>query len=234
MIKELKANLMFFLYDHRFTISVFWSIFLVTSTIMFLIAYLSSNVQMGLSLEGAVYIFCGIAGFLTTKETFPYLIKLGSTRNMYVVSTMVFHVLLALFMSVVGLIILQFVNSLYPLLGVENFHVFSVLDGTTLAQTWYNMLWFNTLICFLLLIVGTLLGSIFYRFGSIGGMAGLIVFIFLFIIPTSRSVVLDMFVLESGFPIQFNYVAMTLLAISFGVPLWLILKKASTAAGVTR
>lgn len=234
MINELKANLQYLIYDHRYSLTVFWLVLVASIIGFFVLALLANDTHVGLSINFAVYIFCGISGFLITKETFPYLIKLGTTRNMYVISAIVFHVFLAFFMSSIATLLIQGVKFLNKHGYAENLRIFNMLNGTTISATWFNELWFNALICFFLLGVGAVFGSLFYRFGIIGGFSGLVLIGFVMIIPSTRSWVVDRFFTFDGQLFDISILTILFVSIIVAIPYWFLLRKASTTAGVTR
>lgn len=231
MLSELRANLAYLIYDHRYSVTIFWSIFLLSLPLVLLIAYSTSTIgTVGISVDGAVYIFCIVTGILMTKETFPYLIKLGSTRVAYALSVFVFTILLSFFMSVVSVIVLSLVN----LISLDNLTIFNTLEVTTLAVTWFNSMWFIALLCFLFLSVGTFISSLFYKFGLLGGLSGIIVIFLLMIIPNVRELVVETFISISDSKVGLNYGGFLLLSVLLFGPYWLILKNASTTSGKTR
>lgn len=235
MVKGIKANLLYLIYDHRFSLTVFWSILLSATTGIFLIAFIFSITNTSISLSVAIYIFCGITGFLITKETFPFLIKLGSTRNNYIFSAVVFNMILAIIMTIFMSIVLQLVEVLNSVTNVDNFRVLSTLEGTTLATTWFNELWLSVVICFLMFAGGFLYGAIFYRLGLIGGFSGLILTALIFILPETRTLVLDILINNIvDFRLDINYLAVIILAISAFMPSWLLLRTAPTTSSLTR
>ncbi|MFN7251050.1 MAG: hypothetical protein ACK4M9_09685 [Anaerobacillus sp.] len=233
-MKELKANLVYLMYDHRYSITVFWSVLVASTAILFAVSYFISEAHMGLSLSLAIYIFCGITGFVLTKETFPYLIKLGSTRNVFLLSSIVFNVLLAVFMSAVAVGVDQIVKVVVKVANVVNFQVFNMLEGTTLASTWYNEILLNIVICFLMLSFGFMLGAVFYRLGLVGGFSGIILLVFIIIFPETRTLLVDTFIKINDSKLEIPFGSLILLSILPVLPIWLLLRKASTIANVTR
>jgi ABC-2 type transport system permease protein len=233
-MKELKANLVYLMYDHRYSITVFWSVLVASTALLFAVSYFISAAYMGLSLSLAIYIFCGITGFVLTKETFPYLIKLGSTRNVFLLSSILFNVSLAVFMSTVAVGVDQIVKVVVKVTNVANFQVFNMLEGTTLASTWYNEILLNIVICFLVLSFGFMLGAVFYRLGLVGGFSGIILLVFIVIFPETRNVLIDIFININDSKLEIPFSSLILLSILPVLPIWLLLRKASTIANVTR
>ena len=234
MINEIKANVLYLMYDLRYSLTVFWAVLVASVIGFFSLALLVNNSHIGVSINFVIYIFCGISGFLITKETFPYLIKLGSTRNMYVTSAVIFHAVLAIFMSSMATLLIQIIKFLKLQGNVENLQLFNVLNGTTFAVTWFNELWFNSIVCFFILGVGALFGSLFYRFGLIGGISGFGLTVFIMIIPQTRSWLVDHFFTLDGQLFDINMYTIMFVSVVVTIPYWLLLRKASTTAGVTR
>lgn len=233
-MKELKANLVYLIYDHRYSITVFWSVLVASTALLFAVSYFISEAHMGLSLSLAIYIFCAITGFLITKETFPFLIKLGSTRKTFLFSAIVFNVLLAVFMSAVAVAVDQIVKIVVKMANVANFQVFNMLEGTTLASTWYNELLLNIVICFLVLSFGFMLGAVFYRLGLVGGFSGIILLVFIIIFPETRSFLIDIFININNSKLEIPFIPIIFLSLLPVLPIWFLLRKASTVASVTR
>ncbi|QOY34267.1 hypothetical protein AWH56_016205 [Anaerobacillus isosaccharinicus] len=233
-MKELRANLVYLIFDHRYSITVFWSVLVASTELLFAVSYFINEAHMGLSLSLAIYIFCGITGFLITKETFPFLIKLGSTRNVFLLSALVFNVLLAFFMAAVAVAVNHFIKIVVKVVNVANFQIFDMLEGTTLASTWYNEFFLNTVICFLVLSFGFMLGAVFYRLGLVGGFSGIIILVFIIIFPETRTLLVDIFININDSKLEIPFSSLILLSIVPVLPIWLLLRKASTVASVTR
>ncbi|MFV8827849.1 hypothetical protein [Alkalihalobacterium sp. APHAB7] len=234
MFKDLKGHLLYFFYDHRYSVSIFWAILLLSTGIFFTISALNPATTVVFSMSLAIYFYCAINGFLMTKDTFPFLIKLGSTRNQYIMSAVIFNLILAVFMSVIAVFVNQLVMVANNLTNVDNFTYFVVLEGTTIAATWYNELWVNVIFCFLLLQLGFMMSSIFYRLGLVGGYSGLLFLALLLILPSTRGVLIDLFVGTYNAGLDINYVSIILLSLVVILPNWLLLREASTTAGDMR
>jgi ABC-2 type transport system permease protein len=233
-MKELKANLIYLMYDHRYSVTVFWSVLVASTALLFAVSYFINEAHMGLSLSLAIYIFCGITGFLITKETFPFLIKLGSTRNVFLLSALVFNLLLAVFMSAVAVAVNQIIKVVVNVANVANFQIFNMLEGTTLAATWYNEFLLNVVICFLVLSFGFMLGAVFYRLGLVGGFSGIILLVFIIIFPETRTILIDIFININDSKLVIDFVPLIVLSLLPSLPIWLLLRKAPTVASVTR
>jgi ABC-2 type transport system permease protein len=234
MSRDIRALLYYFMADYRFSLTVFWSILLSSIVLLFIIALSFGETMVGVSSSLAIYIFCAISGFLMTKETFPFCIKLGSTRNSYVVSAFIFNVLTAVFMATIHLVASLLVRLFAKVANVDNFNYFFTLDGTTIANTWYNQLMVDSLICFMLLSVGFLLSSIVYRLGLVGGLGSIAILGLAIILPQTRNVLIDTFVTVNQVGIDLRIMPMLLVSLIVLLPTWALLRNASTAPGITR
>jgi hypothetical protein len=239
MLKEMKAILYYLAVDMRFSFIVFWSILLASITVLFIVV-LSFDTNMVLSTSMAIYIFCGITGFLTTKETFPYCIKLGATRNQYLLSILVYGAVVAFVFSLIHVIVQQIFSKLVELGPSERFITYHTVDATTLSNTWYNQLIVDGIVCFLLLSVGFLLGTIFYRLGLIGGLGTLAFIALLLIVPYTRNTLVDAFfsfdTIISGeeVKVSLNFLLLVLVSLAAYLPNWGLLRKASTVSNAVR
>ncbi|WP_223703372.1 hypothetical protein [Sutcliffiella deserti] len=233
MLKDMRAVLYYLAVDMRFSFIVFWSIMILSITTMFLIV-LSFDTNMIVVTSMAIYIFCGITGFLTTKETFPYCIKLGATRNQYLLSVLIYCVIVATVFSTIHIIYLKIFNQIVAISGSEHFLTFHTVEATALANTWYNQLFVDTIICFLLLSFGFLLGTIFYRTGLIGGLSTLALIVIIAIFPPTRNFLLDILVDMEGWKQGLNFLLVLGVALLAYLPNWGMLRKASTLPGATR
>lgn len=233
MFKELKAILYYLAVDIRFSFTVFWSILLVSLTALFIVSF-SFNTTMLVSSSIAIYIFCFITGFLMTKETFPYCIKLGATRTQYLVSALVFFACVAFVFSFVHMVVQTIFKTVASFGTIENIQMMYSVHGTTLQDTWYNQVFVDFIICFLLISIGFLLGTIFYRLGLIGGFSTLALLVIILLIPSARGWVAETFASLEGSKIALNYAYVILLALLTFLPNWGMLRKASTISSATR
>ncbi|WP_096155646.1 MULTISPECIES: hypothetical protein [Bacillus] len=235
MLRDLKAILYFFAIDMRFSFSIFWTIFIASSFFLLAISY-SFSVNMVVSISVATYVFCGIAGFLQTKITFPYSIKFGFTRTRYVLGNLVFNVLLAVTMSVIHLLVNSLLNGATSILQTTSFSILTTVEGTTLANTWYNHMLVDIVLCSLFYSVCLLLGSVFYRLGLAGGLMLVALVTVTIFFPETRNVLVEQFVAMDNGSIQLSLpftLLITVIVLS-ALPVWLMLRKASTIAGVAR
>lgn len=98
MMRQCRGILLFEVLDIRNSLTIFWTILFSCMALSFGIQ-LSTGGNLTVSSGIAVYIFSATAGFLTVKETYPFSIKIGSTRKNYYASTSLFLLLLAIYGS---------------------------------------------------------------------------------------------------------------------------------------
>ncbi|MGM0924403.1 MAG: hypothetical protein ACQEWW_24970 [Bacillota bacterium] len=185
MMKQCRGILLFEVLDIRNSLTIFWTILICCMALSFGIQ-LSTGGNLTVSSGIAVYIFSAIAGFLTVKETYPFSIKIGSTRKNYYAATSLFLLLLAIFMAAAHTLLIM------ALEGMESSMVRADLKMFYFAKIlgYENLYLVNFLIdgaiCFFLLSGFFLLGSLFYRFGLIGGYAAIGLAAVLLFIPVVR------------------------------------------------
>lgn len=234
MSKQLKAGIQYMIYDYRYSLTVFWSVLISTSILLFVVALSFENGYMNLAFGAAAFIYCGISGFQMTKETLPFFLKLSSTRKNFLTVAFVFSLLLSLFMSSLAVLLTKLFNYPPKLFRVENFEILYMSGFSTLGQSWYYELFLNFVLCFFVLSIGFLLSSLFYRLGLIGGFSGLAVIIILFLIPNTGKYIFDLFIIWEENLLNFNYTAFVLVAVLAFIPNWLLIRKAPTKAATTR
>ncbi|MBP3949544.1 hypothetical protein [Bacillus suaedae] len=225
MYKDLRANFYFFMLDFRFATTVFWSIFIASSLVLYFMAMSFNSGSIVISPSMAVYVFCGISGFLLTKDTFPYSIKMGSTRLGFVISSISFSLVLVIFMSLIQFFITWAFNHLIELGTINNFVILSAAEATSLTSTWYNYLFVDVVINLFFLSIGFLLGTIFYRLGLLGGVTAIALFVISILIPTVRTTILEFLFQIENSKIALNYLGVVSIScFAFVIILGLLIK----------
>lgn len=237
MPRNSKALLGFFALDIRLSVLIFWSIFLA-SMIPLVGISLSTGGQVGVSSSMAVAIFCAISGFVMTKETFPFSIRMGSTRHEYVISVLIFSVLLAAFMSGINWAFIQFSAWMIDLAGLNNISFIVLSDFLASHVAWYGQFVFDFMLCLLVFILGFFLSSVLHRFGMIGGLITIaFVFIAMFV-STIRTVIIDLLIVTErtaeSLNVSINNIGILGIIVVLAALVWILLKNASITPGVTR
>ena len=237
MSRNSKALLGFFALDIRRSVLIFWSIFLA-SMIPLVAISISTDGQVGVSSSMAVAIFCAISGFVMTKETFPFSIRMGSTRHAYVLSVLIFSVLLAAFMSGMNLAFLLFSKWIASLAQLNNISFIVLSDFLASDVSWFGQFGFDFMLCLLVFILGFFLSAVFHRFGMLGGLITIaFVFIAMFV-STIRTVLIDLFIVTDlsaeSLNVSINNIGILGIIMVLAALIWIILKNASITPGVTR
>ncbi|MFD1019386.1 hypothetical protein [Thalassobacillus hwangdonensis] len=230
MFNDLKAMLYFLTTDFRFGLTIFWSIFLASTGVLYLLTFSFNDVTIIVSSSLAIYIYCGISGFLMTKETLPFCLKMGTTRNRYFSGVIVFNLILGAFMAFIS-------STLSLVVGMteqSNLQLMTAIDATSLSPGWFNQFWLETLICFLFLSIGFMFSAIFYRTGLVGGLSVIGIVVIAILLPDLREQFLDFFLEFSESGITIHYVSLFIAALLAMIPTWLLLNRASIHSAATR
>ena len=237
MSRNSKALLVFFTLDYRFSIIVFWCIFLA-SLIPIVIFSISIDGTMMISSDMAIAVFCAVSGFLLIKETFPFSIRMGATRHEYVFNALLFSVLLAAFMSALNLAVVQVLVWIIELSGWDNFSLIILAEFFTSNVSWYTQYSVEFMICFLLFLLGFFLSSVFHRFGMIGGGLTLAIIFVAILVPDVHNALIDLLIqterLDGVLSVSFNNFGILGMATTLSALIWLMLRNAPITPGVTR
>lgn len=216
MPRQIKGVLFYLSTDIRYALSIFWMIlggFLLLSIIVDQIIG-GKHTTVEFNLSAPIYVFAGVAGFLTVKSTLPYLIKMGATRKHLFIGTVIYFFGLALFNTVVSNVLDVIASSVTKsevnggiviVDGESSFnlhHLADVLEGST----WITRLVIDTSISFFLISVFFIVGLIFYRYGLIGGFSFIGILLFTLILGIANGWMIDFFAtIFSNFSIVFFY-----------------------------
>lgn len=216
MARQLQGILYYLITDIRYSLTIFWSILggflLLTLILHFIIGV--ENASFAFNLSAPIYIFAGVASYITVKGVLPYLIKFGANRMNLFIGVAVFFIALAIFNSLVANILYSISTTI---LGSNYEAMFSVSDGETtvylhhLADVLENSGWFTRIlidssISFFLLTVFFISGLIFYRYGLIGGFSFVGVILVTFVFGLSNGWLQDFIIqIFENFSIVFFY-----------------------------
>ncbi|MFA9458701.1 hypothetical protein ACERJO_18305 [Halalkalibacter sp. AB-rgal2] len=235
MYRDIRANTYFLYNDFRFSLVVFWSIFTASVLLLFALSLsFSLETTIIISPSMAIFFFCGFSGYLTVKDSFPFMIKMGSTRSSFVVSVMLFNLILSLFMATVSLIMTEVISLFNRLTQNDHFQLYTTIQLTTLNETWIYTLLLDFFVCFFLLTAFLLIGSLFYRFGLIGGGSVLAIVLIINLIANIRHWLMGLFLEFQEYMITINFVNSFLLLVTVMITIWIILQKAPTTSKPTR
>ena len=216
MKRQIQGSLYYLSTDIRYSLAIFWIILgsLLLLTVMADWIFGGEEVTFSFNLSFPIYIFAGIAGFLTVKGAFTYLVKMGVTRKALFISTVIYFLGLSLLNAFIANL-LEFITTFMVRSNVGN--IFIITDGDIdyemnhladllATNTWFTRIIIDTSISFFLLSAFLVIGLIFYRYGLIGGFSFVGLFIFTIIFGVTNGWLIDFFVhIFSDFSIVFFY-----------------------------
>lgn len=169
MGRQINGLLYFFITDIRYSLMIFWTILLGILGVSLAISYFMLGVENGqlYFMFQFIYVYCGILGFITVKESIPFSLKMGATRKNLFISLGLFFVAIALMKAVIA-------NTLHTVIlyatDIINLHSFGFMHVAQLLEdTWVNRVVIDASVMFLFLTVMFLTGLLFYRYGLLGG-----------------------------------------------------------------
>lgn len=231
MGRQIKGLLYFFGSDLRYSLTIFWTILLsilvVSLAFTYFLAGLDNEVTLfTFSLTGPMYVYCAILGFLTVKDSVPFLIKMSATRKNIFVGSGGFFLMLSLAMALAAAGLQELVMALMNATGVDFFlflHPAYFLDGT-----WYTRIVIDTAIMFFFLAAMFMIGLLFYKYGIAGGGSFLGVLLLISLLGIAQGWLID-FVVDvfTGIDLIFFYQLMGIGLVIYGIS-FLFLRRITT------
>lgn len=234
MLRDLKALNYYFLLDFRYAFFVFWSIMVATLCGFLFLSSILEGTSIIVFTGPIVFIFCMISGLNFTKETFPFCIKMSMTRTRYVVGAFSFIVLLSITMAVMNLVIRSSFSWLLHTLNNDSLLHYSLLELLNVSQTWYNEILMLGLLNFVFLVIGFLTGTVFYRFGIVGGFGSVALLLVLLSLPMTREFLFEEIIQMDGAKITLPLLFIAVIILGSSLLNWVLLSKASTTPARTR
>ncbi|WP_404405873.1 hypothetical protein [Jeotgalibacillus malaysiensis] len=236
MFSQVSALTRFFLADYRFSILIFWGIFTFTLIpLTVLSTSTSSNVIVSAAM--AVFIYSGISGFVLVKETFSYGVRMGTSRQAFILSAFTFSALLALIMAAISIAV-TFTYTQLAAATWNNIQFFHLAESVAGEFSWLTEFGLLSLFCFMFFNAGFFLATAFHRFGLIGGFGLLSVGVIVILIEPLRTPVIDFFIndIQIGAPVMFdlNYWAFPVTVVILAALIYIIFKNASIHPGAVR
>ncbi|GGK03609.1 hypothetical protein GCM10007063_27370 [Lentibacillus kapialis] len=230
MGRQIKGLLYFFSSDLRYSLMIFWTILfailIVSLAFTYFLAGLDNGAFFTLSLTGPIYVYCAILGFLTVKDSVPFLIKMGATRKNIFVGTGVFFLMLSLFLSLAATVLQELVMKLMEATGIDIFlflHPAYFLD-----DTWYTRILIDTSIIFFLMAVLFIIGLLFYKYGLAGGGGFLGVLLVISLLGVAQGWLADFIIdIFKGIDLTFFYKLLGIGIVIYGIS-FLFLRRITT------
>lgn len=168
---------------------------------------------------GAIGIFTLVSGLLTATVTFPLMLSLSSTRKNYIAGALSYAVI-----SSAGLALFQ---ALVAHGGTALLELWGTSSETALTP--FLTLWYIQFTIYLLIfLLSTLLGLIFYRFGTMPGLMAIAGFIFILFLVANTSGGTELTDKDvSGGIILLAVHYLLLFCVLIAALLWLVVRKAA-------
>ena len=225
MGRELQGVLYYYLTNVRHAFLIFWlvivAIFILSIVLDALVGGDDMTIHFNLSFP--IYIFAAALGFIVVKSTLPYLIKMGATRKIIYIGTVIFFIV---FSSINALLANAFNWLLRKLTKSEIGGGFIYTNGeqtTTFnhiadfleRDNFLYQIIVDLSLSFFFITVFFIIGLMFYRFGLLGGFLFVGVIAFTFIYGMADGWLAEFFIdIFSDFTIAFFY---QLALVGFGV-----------------
>ena len=239
MQRQLKASLYYLSTDAKYNLTYFWSILISVLLLTIIVDVIfSGDGVISFNFSFAIYIFVAIMGYVTIKNTIPYIIKMGSTRKNIFLAMGIYFIGIATLNALLANTIQFIVTLFYKLFGnrtVLNKAMFTVSDGTEsinfnhiaffIQDTWLTRVIIDIAISLFLISVMYFIGLIFYRFGVVGGLLFLGGLMLTFIFGMSEGWLLNLIIIIfKDFSILFFY-QLVLIALVVYLLSYLILRR---------
>jgi hypothetical protein len=170
MNKQIKGLLYFYISDIRHSMMIFWSILLFILVVSIAFAFYLLRFEDGMMAFGfpfAIYFYCLVLGFITTKEYIPYALKMGATRKNIFLSIGIFFLGLIVLKSLIANTIQELVLLFTKSTNITSFQFLH--PAMMLEDNWLNRFLIDIGIMFFLIAFMFFIGLLFYKYGMAGG-----------------------------------------------------------------
>ncbi|TSB48253.1 hypothetical protein [Alkalicoccobacillus porphyridii] len=190
----------------KLNITIFWTILVLVVIGFYSIAAIFGAVSMFVITNVPIYVFIAITAFRLVKDDFGYSIHLGSTRNRFVLSSMMYIIAVSLLFNIFNQLLLFTISILQGNL-VGHFLTTSTWSSLLSQDTGTWSVFSNQYMSYLLnfgldlllsIFFGTLLyflASLLYRFGQLAVYLALLAIILVLLIPPVHNELFDHIVL---------------------------------------
>lgn len=228
MFKELRANLYFFMIDVKHTMTVYFITYTASFILFyFLVLLFTENIKIDFILSMPMYIFMGILGFVSIKESFPFTLKLGSTRSGYVLSSLLFAFFISVTMTVISYLLHQLFKFLLSITETKNISFIHPSQLTSGSANMVNEMGLDILLNLILIAIGFMLGAFFYKYGLAGVLTAILAIVLLFIIPPIHNGFVDFLFTFESHKININYAGVLLITLVCYLISGVVLRRAS-------
>ncbi len=225
MGRELQGVLYYYLTNVRHAFLIFWlvivAIFILSIVLDALVG--GENMTIHFNLSFPIYIFAAALGFIVVKSTLPYLIKMGATRKIIYIGTVIFFIVFssinALLANALNWLLRKLTKSeigggfIYT--NGEQTTTFNHIADFLERDNFLYQIIVDLSLSFFFITVFFIIGLMFYRFGLLGGFLFVGVIAFTFIYGMADGWLAEFFIdIFSDFTIAFFY---QLALVGFGV-----------------
>lgn len=225
MGRELQGVLYYYLTNVRHAFLIFWlvivAIFILSIVLDALVGGDDMTIHFNLSFP--IYIFAAALGFIVVKSTLPYLIKMGATRKIIYIGTVIFFIVFsfinALLANALNWLLRKLTKSeigggfIYT--NGEQTTTFNHIADFLERDNFLYQIIVDLSLSFFFITVFFIIGLMFYRFGLLGGFLFVGVIAFTFIYGMADGWLAEFFIdIFSDFTIAFFY---QLALVGFGV-----------------
>lgn len=225
MGRELQGVLYYYMTNVRHAFLIFWlvivAIFILSIVLDALVGGDDMTIHFNLSFP--IYIFAAALGFIVVKSTLPYLIKMGATRKIIYIGTVIFFIVFssinALLANALNWLLRKLTKSeigggfIYT--NGEQTTTFNHIADFLERDNFLYQIIVDLSLSFFFITVFFIIGLMFYRFGLLGGFLFVGVIAFTFIYGMADGWLAEFFIdIFSDFTIAFFY---QLALVGFGV-----------------
>lgn len=225
MGRELQGVLYYYMTNVRHAFLIFWlvivAIFILSIVLDALVG--GENMTIHFNLSFPIYIFAAALGFIVVKSTLPYLIKMGATRKIIYIGTVIFFIVFssinALLANALNWLLRKLTKSeigggfIYT--NGEQTTTFNHIADFLERDNFLYQIIVDLSLSFFFITVFFIIGLMFYRFGLLGGFLFVGVIAFTFIYGMADGWLAEFFIdIFSDFTIAFFY---QLALVGFGV-----------------
>lgn len=152
--------------------SVFWIILGSTMllSIIFAYSFTDGEVYMG-GTSIALFAYLMITGFISVKDSMPYCIRRGATRNQFLAGIGLSFLVTSIIMAVIHTILVELAIMAGNLLNLKTVHFFRLSDLLSTSPSLLTATVVDMLLSFFCLATAFLIGAIFFRFGKTIGLS---------------------------------------------------------------
>lgn len=225
MGRELQGVLYYYLTNVRHAFLIFWlvivAIFILSIVLDALVG--GENMTIHFNLSFPIYIFAAALGFIVVKSTLPYLIKMGATRKIIYIGTVIFFIVFssinALLANALNWLLRKLTKSEigggFIYMNGEQTTTFNHIADFLERDNFLYQIIVDLSLSFFFITVFFIIGLMFYRFGLLGGFLFVGVIAFTFIYGMADGWLAEFFIdIFSDFTIAFFY---QLALVGFGV-----------------